>query len=136
MKFLSIFAALLLSICAFAQQAKDEATMEKEFREALDKEVERLTDLLQLEDWQVFYTDSILAANSYGRKDEMVDMSKRKVSNSDAYLQVNDKWMEKTYVAFQQIFTEEQWAKYNKTGALKEKKARDKRAAKLQGTAK
>lgn len=132
MKFLSIIAALLVSVCSFAQEQQDQAKMEKEFREALDKEVERLSGQLELEDWQVFYVDSILTHNSYARKDEMMEMSNRKVSNSDAYTQVIDKWMEATYVAFQKIFTEEQWAKYNKTGALKAKKARDKRAAKQQ----
>ena len=130
MKFLSIIAALLVSVCAFAQQQKDPAQLEKEFREALDKEVDKLADLLELEDWQVFYADSILSHNAYARKDELMEMSNKKVSNTDAYTQVSDKWMEATYVAFQKIFTEEQWAKYNKTGALKAKKARDKRAAK------
>ena len=131
MKFLSILAAFLLSVCAFAQAPKDKEAMEKEFRENLDKEIDRLTNLLELEDWQVFYMDSILTHNSYGRRDEMMEMSEKKVSNIDAYSRVNDKWTEATYVAFQKIFTEEQWEKYNKTGAAKAKKARDKRAEKL-----
>ena len=131
MKFLSILAALLLSVCAFAQTPQDKAAMEKEFRENLDKEIERLAELLELDDWQVFYMDSILTHNSYAKKDEMMEMNDKKVSNADAYTRVNDKWSEATYVAFKKIFTEEQWEKYNKTGAAKAKKARDKRTEKF-----
>jgi len=131
MKILSIIAALLVSVCAFAQQ-QDQAAMDKEFRESLDKEIERISELLELEDWQIFYADSILTHNSYARRDEMMKMNEKKISNTDAYTQISDKWMEATYVALQKVFTEEQWAKYNKTGALKAKKARDKRMAKQQ----
>ncbi len=133
MKFLSIIVALLIPFFAMAQQQKpDEAEMEKQLREAIDKEVDRYTNLLDLEDWQAFYMDSILTHNFNGRKDEMMKLNEAKVSNIDAYTKVSDKWLEATYVAIQKILDEEQWAKYNKAGAAKEKKARDKRAAKNQ----
>lgn len=53
MKKFAIAIMLLLPLCAFAQvpQLKDEKA-QKELREALDKEVERLTDNLALEVWQ------------------------------------------------------------------------------------
>ena len=38
--------------------------------------------------------------------------------------------MEQIYNAFSKVFDEDQWAKYLKQGAAREKKARDKRAAK------
>lgn len=133
MKFLSIIVALLIPLSTMAQQQKpDEAEMEKQLREAIDKEVDRYTNLLDLEDWQVFYMDSILTCNLNGRKDEMMKLNEAKVSNVDAYTRISDKWMEATYVAIRKILDEEQWARYNRTGAAKEKKARDKRAAKNQ----
>lgn len=60
-------------------------------------------------------------------------MNRNKVSNSDLYVIAQDKWMEKIYTSFQRVFNDEQWAKYLKTGGAKEKKARDKRAAKRNG---
>ena len=132
MKFLAIVVALLLPIFAFGQQQPDDAEMEKQLRESIDKEVERYTSLLDLEDWQVFYMDSILNHNYMARKDEMVKLNDAKVSNFDAYTRISDKWIEATYVAIQKILDEDQWTKYLKAGALKEKKARDKRAAKYQ----
>ena len=40
--------------------------------------------------------------------------------------------MEKNYNALHAILNEEQWTKYLKTGAARDKKARDKREAKRQ----
>lgn len=132
MKKIAIAALLLIPFCAFAQsqdQQQDPEAMKK-FQESIDNEVERIADVLDLEDWQIFYVDSIFNYNFHHRADELMALSKAKVSNEDAYYVVNDKWMEANYQALQKVFNEEQWAKYLKSGALKEKKSRDKRAAK------
>ena len=52
------------------------------------------------------------------------------MSNTDVYQQVQDKWAEQVYVAMQKVLDEKQWEKYLKAGAAREKKSRDKRAAK------
>ena len=39
------------------------------------------------------------------------------------------------FVSMKKVFNEEQWAKFLKSGAGKEKKARDKRAAKIAAAA-
>ena len=52
------------------------------------------------------------------------------MSNADIYQVTQDKWAEQVYVSLQKVFTEEQWNKYLKSGAARDKKARDKRAAK------
>lgn len=131
MKKFAIAIMLLLPLCAFAQvpQLKDEKA-QKELREALDKEVERMTDNLALEIWQEFYVDSIFTHNYTMRYLELQDLNDRKVSNSDAYTAVSDKWMEANYQAMKKILDEEQWAKYEKLGAGRDKRARDKRAEK------
>ena len=130
-KIIIIVALCLLPAVAFAQQQpKSEEERQKEFYEAIEKQIERLTTMLSLEDWQVFYVDSILTHDYKAMQEEVMDLSKAKVSNSDIYYDVQDRWMEQIYQSFQKILSEDQWAKYQKSGAARDKKARDKRAAK------
>lgn len=121
---------LFLSICCFAQGPKSEKEREKQIREGIEKEIQRYEDVLKLEDWQVFYADSVLTANYAGMQEELKSMTESKVSNADLYTMAVDKWQEKTYEAFRKFLTDEQWAKYLKTGAGRAKKDRDKRAEK------
>lgn len=133
MKKIAIAALMFLPIFSFAQApqgGQDAAAAEKEFQESIDREIEKYADALDLEDWQVFYLDSIFNYNFHHRADEMKELGKAKVSNEDAYYAVDDKWMEANYQALQKVFNEEQWEKYLKMGALKSKKSRDKRIAK------
>lgn len=129
MKFFVTLALFLLPLGVFAQQMSD-AEMQKKLNEAIENSVEHYADDLDLEDWQIFYVDSILTANYHGMMDELNALNKSKVNNADLFVIAQDKWQEKTYVAFQKILDETQWARYLKTGAAKEKKSRDKRAAK------
>ena len=128
-KYFVICALSFLPFCAFAQQQSPEEEA-KQFREALDKTVDNYTDQFDLEIWQTFYVDSILTHDYEAMRDELKGLQAAKMSNSDAYTRVQDKWMEQMYVSLQKVFNEEQWAKYLKTGAARDKKARDKRAAK------
>ena len=63
-------------------------------------------------------------------RQELNGLRTAKVSNTDIYQVTQDKWAEQIYLSLQKIFTEEQWNKYLKSGAARDKKARDKRAAK------
>lgn len=128
-KYFVICILSILPFCAFAQQQSEEEEY-KQFREAIDKTVDNYTDQFDLEIWQTFYVDSILTHDYEAMRDELKGMQAAKLSNTDAYTRVQDKWMEQIYVSLQKVFNEEQWAKYLKTGAAREKKARDKRAAK------
>lgn len=120
--------ALGFGLCAGAQtQADEERKAEKEFFESVDKEVERLTNLLQLEDWQAFYVDSILTHDYRAMQDELKGLSEKKVSNPDLYYDIQYKWQDRIYDAYHQYFDESQWAKYLKSGAERDKKARDKK---------
>lgn len=133
-KSIKIFAiSLFLSVPALVvaqNPPMDEESQTKQLRENIEKTIERYEDVLQLNDAQIFYADSILNANIFGMKAELDELSRKKVENSDIYQMVQDKWMDKTYNAFQRILDGEQWAKYLKMGAERDKKARDKRAAK------
>ncbi len=128
-----ILVTLLLcaaGITALAQENKTPEQQEKEFYEAIENQVTRLTEMLELDDAQVFYLDSILTHDYKCMQDEFGDMSAAKVSNSDLFYAVQDKWMEQIYQSVHKILSEEQWNKYLKAGAARDKKAREKRASK------
>ena len=127
-----LFAALALFISigsAFAQEMSPEEK-EKKMTEFIQKEVEKFEKSLKLEDWQVFYTDSIFNHDYHALQEELDALREAKVSSSDLYTKASDKWAEKMYDAMHRVLNEEQWAKYLKRGAAREKKARDKRMSK------
>ena len=121
---------LLLPFQAGAQQAQGAEEEIKQMREAIDQTVENYERILELEDWQSFYVDSILTHDYDALRVELKSLQAAKMSNADVYQQVQDKWAEQIYVALQKVLDEKQWAKYLKNGAAREKKARDKLAAK------
>lgn len=118
-------AALLLSIASYAQQQE-----EPDFYELAEKETERLQRTVKLEDWQLFYVDSVLVHDYMAMNDDLQRLQANKVSNSSIYQGIQDKWMEQIDHAFRKFFTDEQWEAYLKQGAAKAQKARAKRAAK------
>ena len=126
--FLSILACSLFllgaALGALAQQK------ERTPEEIASQEAERLETLLSLEGWQVFYVDSILQNNYSHMQAELYGLRDSKVENVDLYVSVRDKWNQLTYDAFSKVFNEDQWNRYLKSGAGKEMKLRQKRAAK------
>lgn len=126
--FLSILACSLFLLGAapgaLAQQK------ERAPEEIASQEAERLETLLGLEGWQVFYVDSILQNNYSHMQAELYGLRDSKVENVDLYVSVRDKWNQLTYDAFSKVFNEDQWNRYLKSGAGKEMKLRQKRAAK------
>lgn len=133
-RFFAVLAiAALFSSQAFAQQKSPEER-EKELFESIDKQVEKFTTQLKLEDWQIFKADSTLTHDYMALTAELNQLSMAKVSNYDLYMRVQDKWSENIYQSFKNFLNPEQFAKYEKNGAGKEKKMRDTRAAKIAGT--
>lgn len=126
----AIIGLLFLSLTAFGQQPQTPEEQEKQLLEFIDKEVERLTSALNLEYWQTFYVDSTLVHDYHALQDEMKELQNAKVSNTDLYIAVQDKWQEQIYNTFHRFFNEDQWKKYLKSGAAREQKARDKRREK------
>ena len=131
-KILFAVLAMFFSMGAtFAQQQQmSPEEKEKKMEEFIQKEIEKLESNLKLEDWQVFYTDSILNHDYRAMQKELDELHEAKVSSNDLYIQANDKWAEKIYNAMHKVLNEEQWARYNKGDAGRAKKARDKRKAK------
>lgn len=130
----------LICVCAaFLFVAKPQVSAQQQdedqaLYEAVQKEVERYSRTLELDPAQEFYIDSILTHDWSAMSEELRAKSKAKVANTDIYIAIQDKWNEQTYNAFHAVLDEEQWAKYLKGGAAKEKKARDKRESKRQKT--
>jgi uncharacterized protein YjaG (DUF416 family) len=115
---------------AGAQQPQSEEEAAKKMREAIDATIQNYERLLELEDWQTFYVDSILTHDYEALNQELRGLQAAKMSNTDVYQQVQDKWAEQVYVSMQKVLDEKQWEKYLKSGAAREKKSRDKRAEK------
>lgn len=131
-QFLTLALTLLMvtGLQAFGQAPSPEER-EKALFESIDKTIERQTDQMDLADWQIFRIDSMLVHDYKAMTAEMEELSKAKVSNYDIYTKAQDKWMEQIYNGYRQILNDEQWAKYLKQGAARDKKARDKRAARV-----
>jgi len=126
----SFLVSWMFSFGALAQsQDKKQPSME----ELATQEADRLGALLELEDWQIFYVDSTLQHDYVALDTELKDLQKSKVGNTDIYVSVQDKWMQQIDDTFHKIFNEDQWATYQKNGAAKQQKARDKRKAKASG---
>ena len=122
-------AGFSLSLAA-QNMTEEDKKAEKEFHDSLEREIDRLTGLLKLEDWQVFYVDSILNHDYKAMQDELKDLQSKKVTNTDMYYDIQYKWQDRIYEAYEKIFDENQWAKYLKSGAAREKKNRDKKRGK------
>ena len=133
MKRLFVFLASLFAICAvsaFAQALQTPEEREKALFDGIDKEIERQTSALDLADWQIFRIDSTLVHDYKGMTADFEELRKAKVASSAAYTAVQDKWNEAIYNSYHNILNEEQWDKYLKSGAARNKKLRDKRAEK------
>ena len=129
-RLLSVIAVMLLS--AFAVRAQDQQPKtpeqkEKQLLEFVDKEVQRLSSILQLEYWQEFYVDSTLIHDYKALSEELEKMQAAKVENADLYMDVQDKWLQQIDDTYHRFFTEEQWKKYWKSGGERAWKARQKR---------
>ena len=123
---------LLFSISSGLVSAQNQGPMtqeqkDKQLLEFIDKEVQRLSSLLDLEYWQEFYVDSTLTHDYKEMTVELERLSSAKVENGDLYIAVQDKWMEQVDASYKRFFTDEQWKKYWKTGGKKAQQARDKR---------
>ena len=129
MKYFVLVLVLCFSNALFAQQQGPQ-DMEKQLRERIDLALEKYESSLELEYWQVFYLDSIMTHDYTAMMREVEQNSKAKVGNTDIYQQVQDKWSEQMYNSFRKVLNDQQWAKYLKQGAAREKKARDKRKEK------
>lgn len=132
----AVASIFILGLAATAQERKESKItpeQEKKMTEFIQTQVDRLTDNLNLETWQTFYVDSIMNHDMRALQEELADLSSAKVSNTEIYIKVNDKWNEKIYNSMKAVLNETQWARYLKMGAAKDKKMRDKRAAKSAG---
>ena len=126
-KLLLIF---LLVVAASVDLSAQQPMQQPDIYERAEQEADRLQQLLDLEDWQVFYVDSTLKHDYPALMAEYDQLGASKVNNQSLYQKVYDKWMDQIDKTYKRIFSEEQWAAYLKSGAARAQKARDKRKAK------
>lgn len=127
----TLLAVLAAFICwtSVAQDENKQPTPE----EMAEKETERLERTLKLEDWQVFYVDSTLVHDYSAWMEELNGLRKARVENSDLYVSIQDKWMERIEAAYRKFFTEAQWQEYLKQGGERIIRERQKRRDKAAG---
>lgn len=131
---ISLLAMLLIAAPAFAQEmTEEEKKSEKELREFVDKELEKLTSQLKLEYWQEFLVDSIMTHDYTAITREFDKYKKEKIGNTDEYYKVQDKWNDQMYYAIERILDDKQKVLFQKTAIAKAKKQRDKKKAKEAG---
>lgn len=123
-----VLAALMLA--PKGKAVAQEPGKQPDIYQQAEMEADRLQDLLDLEDWQVFYVDSTLKHDFPAMMAEYDQLRKAKVTNTAMYQAVQDKWMDQVDKTYEKLFTEEQWKLYLKAGAGKAQKARAKRKAK------
>lgn len=133
-QFLRISAAALAILAGtsfgLSAQTTTDQQAEKELLESIDNEIERLTEMLDLDDAQIFYVDSILVHDYTEMQREFKALQEKKVSNADLYDDIQFKWQDQVYYSLQKVFNDEQWTRYLKSGAERNKKNRDKKRAK------
>ena len=123
-------AAMFMLLASQGEASAQQQQEAPDIYEQAEMEADRLQRVLDLEDWQVFYVDSTLKHDYSAMQAEVQKFAAAKVSNSDMYVAVQDKWLDKIDSTYKRIFTPEQWAAYLKQGAAKAQKARAKRKAK------
>ena len=126
-----VLLAGILSVTSMAMA--QEPQKQPDVYEQAETEADRLQQILDLEDWQVFYVDSTLKHDLPAMMAEYDKLRAAKVSNTSMYQAVQDKWMEQVDATYKRIFSPQQWAAYLKSGAAKAQKARDKRKAQAEG---
>ena len=126
-------AAMFMLLASQGEASAQQQQEAPDIYEQAEMEADRLQRVLDLEDWQVFYVDSTLKHDFPAMMAEYEQLRLAKVSNTNMYQDVRDKWLDQIDATYKRIFTEEQWAAYLKQGAGKAQKAREKRRLKAQG---
>ena len=121
-----IFLTMLCSVSSIYGQEQEQ----KSPQEMASIEADRLQELLDLEIHQVFYADSILRYNMEHLFKEFKSLREGGMQDSDVYKTVQDRWLDKTILAFEKILSREQYVKYMKSigkGKLVKKKKKGKK---------
>lgn len=109
-----------------AQEGPEKPDLDK----LIEQSIKSLDSYIHLDDVQLFFLDSIFQ-NNYNEMYAELELARQTgASNQDTYILISDKWMDRNDAAIKEILSDEQWAKYLKTAYGKEKKQREKRAAK------
>jgi len=129
--FISLILVCSLIFPAVAQEPSKEEN-DKKVMEYIEKTITGWEHQLELEDWQVFFVDSIMTHDLFALQDELASLQQNKITNTDLYQDVQDKWGDQMDKALRKVFNDKQWEKYQKNGARKAAQNRQKRRDKKQ----
>ena len=124
----ALVVALSTTLCR-AQQGGGEQSYE----DAITKQVEDMVERYKLDDYQAFKLDTLLQHFAPIYQAEIKKVKDSGAQQIDSYQTVVDKWASFFDSEYQKIFTEDQWTRYMKSPAGREKKKRDKRMAAARG---
>ena len=122
--------SLSQTVC-LAQQANPQKELSIE--EVAAKQIEDMVERYNLDDYQAFKLDTLLQHFVPIYSAEIKRVKDSGAAQSASFQSVTDKWADFFDSEYQKIFTEEQWARYMKSTAGREKKKRDKRIAAMKG---
>ena len=127
-KFIFTFVIVAAMTASFNAAAQQQDSQRPDPMEMAAKMADQLERDLELDIVQVFKVDTMFQHSYKSYYEEMEKLAKAGVpSNSGQYQRTSDIWGRYIDTQLQQILTEEQWAKYLKTDAGRNKKRRDKR---------
>ncbi|MBP5506191.1 MAG: hypothetical protein J6X89_08875 [Bacteroidales bacterium] len=126
-------AALFLTLSGTLCKAQPAAQEEKEYADAVAKQVEQMIEHFKLDDYQAFKLDTLMQHYAPIYQAEIKRVKDSGAAQVASFQTVVDKWADFFDSEYQKIFTEEQWKRYLKSPAGREKKKRDKRMAAARG---
>ena len=126
-------AALFLTLSGTLCKAQPAAQEEKEYADAVAKQVEQMIEHFKLDDYQAFKLDTLMQHYAPIYQAEIKRVKDSGAAQVASFQTVVDKWADFFDSEYQKIFTEEQWKPYLKSPAGREKKKRDKRMAAARG---
>lgn len=126
-------AALFLTLSGTLCKAQPAAQEEKEYADAVAKQVEQMIEQFKLDDYQAFKLDTLMQHYAPIYQAEIKRVKDSGAAQVASFQTVVDKWADFFDSEYQKIFTEEQWKRYLKSPAGREKKKRDKRIAAARG---
>lgn len=122
--FLPLLLALLLTAAPSLHAQQQEAP---DVEKIINSTIDNLCKYYDLDVVQIFLVDSTLHTNYTAMLSELDLVKQSGAINEESYLVISDKWLDATDLAYERIFTKEQWNKYLKSSYGKEKRKRDKR---------
>ncbi|MBP9986868.1 MAG: hypothetical protein KBT44_02960 [Bacteroidales bacterium] len=126
--FVMLFSAAAATFTADAQN-NGQSQAEPDYEKQIKQQVDYFIETYHLDDIQAFRLDTLLQHYLPIYNEEVDKLKSSGISMMESYQPMLDKWADFFDRSYEKIFTPEQWKRYLKSAAGKEKKKRDIRMA-------